>query len=95
MPQLKKVVIAMGNTIIYRDTYEQALAELAGGVLPASETTQVTTSKVPAAVESRPTGDPRLDAVRNHLKRYRELSSQGKWAEAGKELEAVEAAAGR
>ena len=95
MPQLKKVVIAMGNTIIYRDTYEQALAELAGGVLPASETTQVTTSKVPAAVEARPTGDPRLDAVRNHLKRYRELSSQGKWAEAGKELEAVEAAAGR
>lgn len=95
MPQLKKVVIAMGNTIIYRDTYEQALAELAGGTLPASETTQGISSKAPVTVESRPTGDPRLDAIRNHLKRYRELSAQGKWAEAGKELEAVEAAAGR
>ena len=30
MPQLKKVVLAMGNTLIYRDTYEQALAELTG-----------------------------------------------------------------
>jgi hypothetical protein len=27
-----------------------------------------------------------------HLQRYRELSAQGKWAEAGKELEAVEGA---
>ncbi len=30
MPQLKKVVLAMGNTLIYRATYEQALGELAG-----------------------------------------------------------------
>ena len=30
MPQLKKVVLAMGNRLIYRDTYEEALAELAG-----------------------------------------------------------------
>ena len=28
MPQLKKVVLAIGNTLIYRDTYEEALAEL-------------------------------------------------------------------
>jgi len=29
--------------------------------------------------------------VRDHLRRYRELASQGKWSEAGKELEAIEA----
>ena len=29
MPQLKKVVIATGNSLIYSDTYEQAVAELA------------------------------------------------------------------
>jgi uncharacterized protein len=34
MPQLKKVVLAMGDRLIYRDTFEQALAELVGGGLP-------------------------------------------------------------
>ena len=34
MPQLKKVVLAMGNRLIYRDTFGEALAELTGG--PAS-----------------------------------------------------------
>ena len=28
MPQLKKVVLAIGNSLIYRDTYEQALGDL-------------------------------------------------------------------
>jgi uncharacterized membrane protein (UPF0182 family) len=28
MPQLKKVVLAMGNRLIYRDTFGEALAEL-------------------------------------------------------------------
>src|SRR5678815_4889238 len=37
MPQLKKVVLAMGNTLIYRDTYEQALAELTGKSPPAPQ----------------------------------------------------------
>ncbi len=31
MPQLKKVVLAVGNRLIYADTYEQALAQLGGG----------------------------------------------------------------
>ena len=30
-------------------------------------------------------------SIRNHLQRSRELFSQGKWAEAGKELDAIEA----
>ncbi len=35
MPQLKKVVIAMGDRLIYKDTFEQALAELTGSRMPA------------------------------------------------------------
>jgi uncharacterized membrane protein (UPF0182 family) len=31
MLQLKKVVLAMGNRLIYRDTFGEALAELTGG----------------------------------------------------------------
>jgi len=37
------------------------------------------------------TADQRLSRVREHLRRYRDLAAQGKWADAGKELEAIEA----
>ncbi|HUS05047.1 MAG TPA: UPF0182 family protein, partial [Bryobacteraceae bacterium] len=87
MPQLKKVVIAMGNTLIYRDTYEQALADLTGTSAPAAAQPAVTLATKPTPA----TGDPKIESIRTHLKRYRELASQGKWAEAGKELEAIEA----
>jgi hypothetical protein len=33
----------------------------------------------------------RLNNIRDHLRRYRDLAAQGKWSEAGKELEAIEA----
>jgi uncharacterized protein len=36
MPQLKKVVLAMGDRLIYRDTFEEALADLTGAPAPAS-----------------------------------------------------------
>lgn len=93
MPQLKKVVIATGNSLIYTDTYEQAVAELA------SMSPQVTVPKEAAATPSPPGQPPpaadaetsrRLDQVRRHLQRYRELSGQGKFVEAAKELEALE-----
>ncbi len=32
----------------------------------------------------------KLQQIRDHLQRYRELSSQGKWAEAGKELDEIQ-----
>jgi hypothetical protein len=31
-----------------------------------------------------------LRQVQTHLQRYRELSAQGKWADAGKELDAIQ-----
>src|SRR5207248_8473262 len=40
MPQLKKVVLAEGNTLIYADTYEQALAQLSGGIRQPAEVAQ-------------------------------------------------------
>jgi uncharacterized membrane protein (UPF0182 family) len=93
MPQLKKVVLAMGNTLIYRDTYEQALAELAG--LPVTREAALPpegTPPPPPGASPPPTvsGDKRVEQIRQHLRRYRDLSAQGKWAEAGKELEAIE-----
>jgi uncharacterized membrane protein (UPF0182 family) len=91
MPQLKKVVLAVGNRLIYADTYDLALAQLTGGARELiNQATTTTTKSSPGAAP--PTGDARLQQVREHLRRYRELASQGKWSEAGKELEAIEAA---
>jgi uncharacterized membrane protein (UPF0182 family) len=104
MPQLRKVVLAVGSTLVYQDTYEQALEALEaiqkGRPVSAPATTTTQTSAAPAATTpaERPAGvdtrgaDTRIEAIRDHMQRYRELSAQGRWSEAGKELEAIEAA---
>jgi len=98
MPQLKKVVLAMGNSLIYEDTYEQALAQLArlsaqpGATPPAQKPPSAAAPAAagfaqPAAAEA----ESRLERIRQHLERYRQLTGQGRMAEAGKELEAIDA----
>jgi hypothetical protein len=39
--------------------------------------------------------DPRIESIRQHLQRYRELAAQGKWAEAGRELDAIQSEANK
>lgn len=93
MPQLKKVVLAMGDKLIYRDTYEEAVAELAGlppAAMQQSGTASPAAAPTATASSPAPTTDARVEQIRQHLRRYRDLASQGKWAEAGKELEAIE-----
>jgi uncharacterized membrane protein (UPF0182 family) len=93
------VVLAVGNRLIYTDTYEQALADLSNGSQSAHQTTDTSTSAAGPPAAPAPTGappptaDPRIQRIREHLERYRQLAAQGHWAEAGKELEAVEAEA--
>jgi hypothetical protein len=110
MPQLQKVALAMGNTLVYEDTYEKALASLeaiqAGRPLPASSPQTATetngagasnaaTPAQPARASSAAAGsaEVRLNEIRAHFERYKQLVAQGKLAEAGKELEAIDAAA--
>ncbi len=92
MPQLRKVVMAMGNHLIYTDTYEQAVSELEAimrGAPPSEVRAAAPASKPPAA--AAPSSDARLEAIRELFRRYRELTAQGRWAEAGRTLEAIEA----
>jgi uncharacterized membrane protein (UPF0182 family) len=92
MPQLKKIVLSVGNRLVYADSYEGALGQLSSGaqqVIREATSTAPAESATPAA--ARGTADTRLQQVRDHLRRYREFAAQGKWAEAGKELEAIEA----
>ncbi|MGA2134304.1 MAG: UPF0182 family protein [Bryobacteraceae bacterium] len=98
MPQLKKIVLAEGNRLIYTDTYDEAIAQLSGGAQELVKQAEATaapgapgTPAAPVAGQSAAGSDPRIARVREHLRRYRELAAQGKWADAGKELEAIEA----
>jgi uncharacterized membrane protein (UPF0182 family) len=101
MPQLKKIVLWHGNQLIYADSYADALSQLAksgGQAAPVREETTTTSAPAPPATAGTappPTVDARLQRVRDHLRRYRDLVSQGKWSDAGKELEAIEAEVGR
>jgi uncharacterized membrane protein (UPF0182 family) len=96
MPQLKKVVLAVGNRLIYTDTYDEALAQLSTGAQQLiQQATGSTPTAAPAAASATPAtpADARLARIREHLRKYRELAAQGRWSEAGKELEAIEAEA--
>lgn len=91
MPQLKKIVLAVGNRLIYTDTYEQAIAQLSTGAQAVIQQAEASAPKAGApATQVTGTADQRLERVRTHLRRYRDLAAQGKWADAGKELEAIE-----
>jgi uncharacterized membrane protein (UPF0182 family) len=80
MPQLKKVVLAMGNRLVYRDTFEQALAELTGGLAPARPAVAaVTSAPAPAA-----TG-PASPDLAERLRRLRDQAAQ-----LARELETLE-----
>jgi uncharacterized membrane protein (UPF0182 family) len=89
MPQLKKVVLALGSKLVYADTYEQALAQLTGGVNAAPAQPSVSVSSTTPGT-APPIAASALESVRAHFEKYRQLQGQGKFAEAGRELEAIE-----
>ncbi|HET8548538.1 MAG TPA: UPF0182 family protein [Bryobacteraceae bacterium] len=73
MPQLKRVALAMGNRLIYGETYEQALGLLAGQQVrtetaPPPEATASTTAPTTAPP---PAGDRKLEAAREQIRRLR------------------------
>lgn len=72
MPQLKKVVLAMGGRIVYEDTYERALEVLAGGPVPQTRTEPTSASPQPAAAPA--TGQE--DVNTRILERLRRLRSE-------------------
>jgi uncharacterized protein len=102
MPQLKKVVLVVGDRLIYADSYDEALSQLSAGAQRMVQQAQAAAPAAPvgaggqqAAPAAAGASDARLSAIREHLRRYRELAAQGRWSEAGKELEAIEAEANR
>ena len=104
MPELKKVALAMGDKLAYANTYDEALSQLVdelNGQQPATpEQAERAQAQTQASAPAPSTGAApdrqaiqMLQQIRDHLRRYRELSAQGKWAEAGKELDAIQSLA--
>jgi hypothetical protein len=76
MPQLKKVVLAMGDRLIYRDTFNEALSELTGGTTPPGSALPPAAPVSAATGQSVPTLDERLSHLRDQAEQLaRELES--------------------
>jgi uncharacterized membrane protein (UPF0182 family) len=85
MPQLKKVVLAMGDRLIYRDTFDEALADLTGSPVPARPAQAIVASgsapSPPASAKSAPTLEERLRALHDQAEQLtRELEKLEKEA---------------
>jgi uncharacterized membrane protein (UPF0182 family) len=95
MPQLRKVVLALGNRLVYEDTFEAALARLsAGGVRrrPAEISSTGSGESPPGATTAAVTGEgqPALSEaqIRELATRLRQLRQQAE--QLAKELQQVE-----
>jgi uncharacterized membrane protein (UPF0182 family) len=77
MPQLKKVVLAMGNRLIYKDSFEEALNELTGGAeRPARlQPTSLTSVAAPSGSSSR-AQEEKSQQFAERLRRLREQAQQ-------------------
>ncbi len=89
MPQLRKIVLALGNRLIYTDTYEQALAQLNGDNTGQPAEPERGVSPGPTSAPPSQNPDARLQNIREHFRHYLELTAQGKLADAGRELDAI------
>ncbi len=88
MPELKKIVVADQERIVWGDTFQAALEDLVGtGSLAGMSTGKGSTS----AVEGFEGEDPAraLRILLAALERYRELLGAGRFSEAGDELERI------
>jgi uncharacterized membrane protein (UPF0182 family) len=101
MPELRLVVLAMQDRLVYASTFEEALAGLFGAsgsaaagspasaTAPSAAKPSAATPSAAAAAEATPTPDVRAliaDAAKD-LADYQRLTAEGKLAEAGQKLE--------
>jgi len=105
LPELKKVVLAVGNRLVYADDLPSAIATLAqppgqeagASIAVAGSGRNAAAAGAPATgAEAQATQAlakvPRavLEQIEQHLSRYRQLTAAGQFAQAGAELQAAE-----
>jgi len=85
MPQLKKVVLAMGDRLIYRDTFEQALADLTGAPGPSPPAATAAAASSPAAAPTPASIQQPSTALAERISHLRDQAEQ-----LAKELDALQ-----
>ena len=83
MPQLKKVVLAMGDRLVYRDTFDEALADLTGE--PARVRPTSAGLAASSAASTQDASGKNLPAIAERLRHLRDEAEQ-----LARELEALE-----
>ncbi len=72
MPQLKKVVLAMGDRLIYRDTFDEALADLTGAPAPSKQATTEASAPASASPGNAQAAAPALSEQLHQLQQQAE-----------------------
>jgi len=86
MPELRLVVLAMQDRLVYATTFEAALAQLFGAS-PAVGERAAGPAPAPAAPPSEADRDARIAEAARALADYQRLTAEGKLGEAGQKLE--------
>lgn len=94
LPELKKVVLAVGNRLVYSDDLAQAIAEMAqpqAGVAPIQASAAAAAPAEASAFGGANRGIPPdvLKSIENHIDNYEKFTAAGKLAQAGQELEDI------
>ena len=76
MPQLKKVVLAIGNRLIYRDTFEEAFAELTGAALAKPALAAVSSAPAPAPAAAAQESPALAGQIRHLREQAEELTRE-------------------
>jgi uncharacterized protein len=96
LPELRKVVLAVGSRLVYNDNLPQTMADLAQPTgAPAAIETAATSPPPAAAAPLLPVGAAGavpasvLESIEQHLRNYEKFTAAGQLAQAGQELEAI------
>jgi uncharacterized membrane protein (UPF0182 family) len=85
MPELKRVLVAYGNSIVMEETLEQALQRIFGGQLVRETTAGKEKETVSAAAARKTDRELAIDAL-SHYRKAQEYLKQGNWAAYGDEM---------
>ncbi|HEV2386432.1 MAG TPA: UPF0182 family protein [Candidatus Acidoferrales bacterium] len=93
LPELRKVVLAVGSRLVYNDDLARAMAQLAQPAGAAAAIETAAASPPPAAAAGTPgsAAIPArvLESIEQHLRNYEKFTAAGQLAQAGQELEAI------
>lgn len=93
LPELKKVVLAVGNRLVYSDNLPEGMALLAqAGPTAAGAAMQTMTTSAAAPAPEIITGmvpASVLESIAGHLRQYQQDTAQGQMAQAGQQLQAI------